>query len=212
MKQGSVIVLAIIVVLLYNSVFTVDMKQQGVVLQLQEYKATVSEPGLYFKMPFVQDVTYFSKQLLVNDAEPAELITKDKKNLLIDSYSMWRIIDPLLFLQTVRSEAGGMSRLKDIIESELRVELGKHDLIDVVTLTREQIMAQVTGEVSKKRWTMVLRSLMSVSNAPTSLLKLQTLFSTACARSVNGLPRSTAPRVKRKRPRFGLKRTRKKSS
>ena len=150
MQAKSLIALAALLVVIYSSVFTVDMTQHAIVLQLQEYKQTVSEPGLYFKLPLIQDVVYYSKQLLVNDAEPAEVITLDKKSLLVDNYSMWRIVDPLKFLQTVRTLRGGSSRLDDIINSELRVELSRHNLIDVVTKTREEIMKKVADQVRKK--------------------------------------------------------------
>ena len=148
LKPIGLIIGAVVLVLVYNSIFTVNMTQNAIVLQLQEYQKTVLEPGLYFKIPIYQEVRYFTKQLLVNDEEPTEVITKDKKNLLIDNYSMWHIVDPLLFFQTVRSERGGQARLDDIIKSELRVELGTHDLLDVVTVTREAIMAKVTTEVN----------------------------------------------------------------
>ncbi|CCQ91948.1 FtsH protease activity modulator HflC [Nitrospina gracilis 3/211] len=150
MKQASVIGLIVLLIVLYSSMFTVKMTENAVVLQLQEYKKTITEPGLYFKIPVIQSVKYFSKQLLVNDDEAYEVITKDKKTLLIDNYSMWRIVDPLKFLQTVRTERGGASRLDDLIKSELRVELGTHDLVDAIVNTREQIMNKVTEEVDKK--------------------------------------------------------------
>jgi membrane protease subunit HflC len=130
--------------------FTVNMTQNAIVLQFQEYKKTVTEPGLYFKIPMVQEVRFFTKMLLVLDAPPSDIITKDKKTMLIDNYTMWRISDPLLFLQTLRTEHAGESRLDDIVKSELRVELGTHDLIDVVTKTREEIMAKVTNEANIK--------------------------------------------------------------
>lgn len=150
MKPGKVILLAIMGFFLYGSMFTVDMTQHAIVLQMQAYKKTISEPGLYFKIPFIQDVTYYSKQLLVSDAEPAELITLDKKNLQIDNYSMWRIVDPLQFLKTVRTVRSASSRLDDIINSELRGELSRHNLIDVVRNTREEIMKNVARESAKK--------------------------------------------------------------
>ena len=149
-KQGIGVLVIAIVVVIYSSVFTVDMTEHAIVLQLQEYKKTISKPGLYFKIPLLQEAKFFPKLLLVNDAEPAEAITKDKKNLLVDSFSMWRIIDPLLFLQTVRSESGAQARLNDIIKSELKVEMGTHNLIDVVSITREDIMAKVTDLVNTK--------------------------------------------------------------
>jgi modulator of FtsH protease HflC len=150
MKPINLIILVALVLTLYGSTFTVNMTQNAIVLQFQEYKKTVTEPGLYFKIPFFQEVRYFTKMLLVLDASPADIITKDKKTMLIDNYTMWRIQDPLLFLQTLRTEPAGESRLDDIVKSELRVELGTHNLIDVVTKTREEIMAKVTTEANIK--------------------------------------------------------------
>ena len=150
MKPIKLVILVALVLTLYGSTFTVNMTENAIVLQFQEYKKTVSEPGLYFKIPFVQDVRYFTKMLLVLDAPPADIITKDKKTMLIDNFTMWRIQDPLLFLQTLRTEPAGESRLDDIVKSELRVELGTHNLIDVVTKTREEIMEKVTTEANIK--------------------------------------------------------------
>ncbi len=150
MPQNNLIVgFSIFAILLYASVFTVDMKQSAVVLELQKPKRTITEPGLYFKVPFLQQVRYFTSQLMVNDSAPAEVITKDKKNLLIDNYSMWKISNPLKFLETVRDEHGGQSRLDDLLYSELRVELGTHDLSDVNS-NREDIMKKVTDEANRK--------------------------------------------------------------
>ncbi len=150
MKQSSIILLVGLALLLYGSMFTVNMKQNAIVLQLQEYKKTVTEPGLHFKIPIAQDVKFFPKMLLVLDGSPADVITKDKKTMLIDNYTMWRIKDPLSFLRTMRTLRAGESRLDDIIKSELRVELGTHNLIDVVTKTREEIMDKVNKESNEK--------------------------------------------------------------
>ncbi|MBI4388869.1 MAG: protease modulator HflC [Nitrospinae bacterium] len=149
-KNNLIFGSAALFILVYLSVFTVDMTQNAVVLELQKPKQTITEPGLYFKVPFLQQVRYFTKQLMVNDAQPAEVITKDKKNMLVDNYSMWRIVDSLKFFQTVRDELGGQARLDDIIYSELRVELGNHELTEVVTANREAIMKKVTEEANKK--------------------------------------------------------------
>jgi membrane protease subunit HflC len=126
------------------------MTQNVIVLELSKPKEIITEPGLYFKIPFIQQVKYFSKQLLDNDSLPVEVITKDKKNLLIDNFTMFRIIDPLKFLETVRGEQGARARLDDIIYSELRVEIGRHNLIEIVTETRDAIMAKVTAETNVK--------------------------------------------------------------
>ena len=93
-----------VVIVVYYSVFTVHMKQSAILLQLGKPVEIYKEPGLYFKVPFLQQVRYLSNLLLSNDSAPAELITKDKKNLLIDSFTMWRVDEPLKFLQTVRNQ------------------------------------------------------------------------------------------------------------
>ena len=151
MKQNTFIIAVVIaIIILSSSMFTVHMTQSVIVLELQKPKKTITEPGLYFKIPFFQQVKYFSRQLLDNDSPPAEVITRDKKNLLIDNFTMFRIIDPLKFLETVRGEQGARARLDDIVYSELRVEIGQHDLIDIVTETRDTIMTKVTKEANKK--------------------------------------------------------------
>jgi membrane protease subunit HflC len=148
-SKEFLIPLGLVFLLLYMSIFTVDMTESVVLLELQRPKETITTPGLYFKVPFLQQIRRFSNQLLVNESTPAEVITKDKKNLLIDNYSLWRIADPLLFLQTVRDESNAQMRLDDILYSELRVELGTHDLLDIVTRTREAIMDKVTKEANQ---------------------------------------------------------------
>ena len=151
MKQNALIIGGVIaIVILSSSMFTVHMTQNAVVLELSKPKEIITEPGLYFKLPFLQKVRYFSKQLLDNDSNPTEVITKDKKNLLVDNFTMFKIVDPLKFLETVRGERGARARLDDIIYSELRVEIGTHDLHDVVTETRDSIMAKVTNEANIK--------------------------------------------------------------
>ena len=151
MKKNALIIGGVIaIVIISSSMFTVHMTQNAVVLELSKPKEIITEPGLYFKLPFIQKVRYFSKQLLDNDSNPTEVITKDKKNLLVDNFTMFRIVDPLKFLETVRGERSARARLDDIVYSELRVEIGTHDLHDVVTETRNAIMAKVTKESNIK--------------------------------------------------------------
>ena len=151
MKKNALIIGGVIaIVIISSSMFTVHMTQNAVVLELSKPKEIITEPGLYFKIPFLQKVRYFSKQLLDNDSNPTEVITKDKKNLLVDNFTMFKIVDPLKFLETVRGERSARARLDDIIYSELRVEIGTHDLHDVVTETRDSIMAKVTKEANVK--------------------------------------------------------------
>ncbi|HDS15668.1 MAG TPA: protease modulator HflC [Proteobacteria bacterium] len=138
--------LVMIVVVAYNGLFVVDQTQQTLILQLGKPIRVVTDPGLKFKIPFLQQVVYFERRLLHYDAAPAEIITSDKKNLVIDNYSKWRIVDPLKFYQSVRTETGAQARLDDIIYSELRVELGRETLNDIVSKVREKIMQAVTNK------------------------------------------------------------------
>jgi membrane protease subunit HflC len=105
-------------------------------------------PGLHFKIPFVQNVIFFDHRILEYDAQPAEILTKDKKNLVVDNYSRWRISDPLLFYRTVHNIEGGRSRLDDIIYAELRVSLGRFTLTEIVSSDRAEIMTQVTEKAN----------------------------------------------------------------
>ncbi len=149
-NKAFLVIPVLLLTVMYMSVFTIKMTQSVVVLELSKPKQIITEPGLYFKIPFIQQIRYFSKQMLVNDSPPSEVLTKDKKNLLLDNFSMWRIVDPLKFLETVRNERNAQSRLDDILYSELRVEIGTHELHDVVTNTRVEIMSKVTAEANKK--------------------------------------------------------------
>jgi len=124
--------------------FTVPQWMQAVVVQLGEPVRTVREPGLYTKLPFVQEVLYFDRRILDYDAQPRELLTVDKQQLVVDNYSRWRIIDPLQFYRTVRNEAGAQSRLDDILYSNVRETLGRHTLREIVNEKRSELLEQVT--------------------------------------------------------------------
>ncbi|MBS3779592.1 MAG: protease modulator HflC [Desulfovermiculus sp.] len=145
--QKSPIAVAVVLVLLLIGIsqtfYTVDEIEQGVVLQLGKPVGDTVGPGLHFKLPFVQDVVKFDSRILEYDAEPAEVITKDKKTLVVDNYARWRIEDPLLFYRTARTVEGGTSRLDDIVYSELRVALGRYTLSEIVSTKRAEIMDQV---------------------------------------------------------------------
>jgi len=95
--------------------------------------------GLYFKIPFLQQVEIFDDRILEYDDPPADVVTKDKKHIQVDCYARWRIENPLLFLRRVRTENGAMSRLDDIIYSMIRQELGKSNLIQIVRSTNDPI-------------------------------------------------------------------------
>lgn len=143
---------AVAVLIALNLVlFTVDETKQAVITQMGRPVRSIADPGLHVKLPYpVQTAHYFDDRLLVYDSAPTEILTEDKKNLVVDNYARWRIVDPLLFMQTVRDENGAQARLDDIIYSELRVELGKHDLQEVVSTAREQLMKIVTDRCDER--------------------------------------------------------------
>jgi len=152
MKKGTVLIILIVAILfLANlSLFIVDETKQAIVLQFGKPIRAIKEPGLNLKLPFIQNVVFFEDRLLVYDAAPTEIITKDKKTLIVDNYARWKIIDPLKFLQTVRDLNGAQARLDDIIYSELRVDLGLFDMSEIVSERREGIMRRVT-EISNEK-------------------------------------------------------------
>lgn len=153
-KQNLVIALVAVVVLLFvlgaSPFFVVDITQTAIVVQLGKPVRNITEPGLKFKVPFIQDVTYFDKRLLDYDSSAQDVITQDKKTLLIDNFAKWRIVDPLKVYQAFQSQRAALRRLDDIIYSELRVELGRHDLSEIVSKTRSEIMAVVTERAYEK--------------------------------------------------------------
>lgn len=153
-KQGFIIaVLAVIVGLFFlgaSPLFTVDIIQNAIVVQLGKPVRDITEPGLYVKIPFIQEVTYFDKRLLDYDSQAQDVITQDKKTLLLDNYAKWRIVDPLKVYQNFQTQRGARQRLNDIIYSELRVELGRHDLLEIVADHRADLMKIVTQRSHEK--------------------------------------------------------------
>jgi membrane protease subunit HflC len=151
MKGKIWIIVAFLVVLAMSlSLFTVDQTEQAIVIQLGKPFGGINEPGLHMKIPFVQEVVYFEKRILVYDASPTEILTRDKKNLVVDNYTKWKITDPLRFYTTVKNERGAQARLDDIVYAQLRVELGQHNLSNIVSKNRSEIMETVTRKSAER--------------------------------------------------------------
>jgi len=145
----SLVVVALILAAVSGSLFTVNQTQQALVLQFGEPKRTIQEPGLAFKLPFIQDVTFYEKRvlsLIPQDAE--EVILADQKRLQVDAYARYRIEDPLLFYQTVRNERGARGRLEAIIDSSVRRALGRETLASILTGQRNDITRSIGEEVN----------------------------------------------------------------
>ena len=149
MRLIGLILLGIVGFGLYGALFTVNQTQQALVLQFGEPKRTIQEPGLAFKMPFIQDVVYYEKRvlsLIPQDAE--EVILSDQKRLQVDAYARYKIQDPLLFYQTVRNELGARGRLEAIIDSSVRRALGRETLGSILTGQRNDITRSIGDEVN----------------------------------------------------------------
>ena len=145
MKRLSIAIFSLVILFVLSTIIVVDETEQVVILQFGKPVKTIKEPGLNFKLPApIQVLNSFDKRLLEYDVPPEEILSRDKKSLIVDNYVRWQIVDPLLFLQTVRAIPTAKTRLDDIVYSELRQELGNHDMHEIITEAREFIMENVT--------------------------------------------------------------------
>ncbi|MBT4308132.1 MAG: protease modulator HflC [Candidatus Marinimicrobia bacterium] len=150
MKKILTAIGVILVFLGLTSIFIVDETEQVVVLQFGKPVRIITEPGLHMKVPFpIQEKNVFDNRLLEYDSPPEEILSKDKKSLIVDNYVRWKIVDPLQFLKTVQAIPTALSRMDDIVYSELRRELGTHDMVEIITENREELMETVTVASNK---------------------------------------------------------------
>ncbi|TCV87391.1 protease FtsH subunit HflC [Sulfurirhabdus autotrophica] len=144
MKNLGTILIGIILVLVVLSLamFTVDQRQNAIIFQLGEVVAVKKQPGLYFKIPLIQNVRYFDTRILTIDTgEPERFITSEKKNVLVDSFVKWRIVDVKQYYVSVGGdEMRAQTRLMQTVNDGLRAEFGKRTVHDVVSGERDQIM------------------------------------------------------------------------
>jgi membrane protease subunit HflC len=133
------------IAILSTSIFTVDQRQYAIIFQLGEIREVIELPGLYFKWPLIQNVRYFDRRILTLDAaEPERFITSEKKNVLVDSFVKWKIVDPRLYYISVDGdEARAQTRLSQTVNAGLREEFGKRTVHDVVSGERDNIMEQM---------------------------------------------------------------------
>ncbi len=147
--------LATIVVLLgvaalgvYFSLFIVHQNEQVLVLEFGKPARVIQQPGLHWKIPFVETVDYFDKRILDMDSQPQEVTASDQKRLVVDAFTRYRITDPLKFYQTVRDERMVRSRLGPIVESSLRRVLGSSTFQELVRDKREDLMKRIAKLVN----------------------------------------------------------------
>ena len=153
MSRTKQIILGIIVVVagfgLFGSMFTVHQTQQALVLELGKFKRTITEPGLKFKIPLLQNIVYYERRVLEVDPPKEQVILSDQKRIDVDAYLRYRISDPLKFFQTVRDERVAASRLGNVVNSTLREVLGNRSLLTVLSKDRDEIMSEIKSKVNK---------------------------------------------------------------
>ena len=147
-KFGGIIIL-LAVGTIYLSTYIVDKTQYAIEILLGDPVDIVMEPGLNFKLPFVSRIIFMENRLQDYDADPGAVFTKDKKEMKVDTYSKWRVTEPLKFYETVRTTNGAHARLDDIIYSQTREVLGQHTLMEIVSGNRKEIREAITLRARK---------------------------------------------------------------
>jgi membrane protease subunit HflC len=157
-RQGKLLLVAIIVLFVtvaiigFASVYTLDEAEQAIVLQFgAPVGEPVVDPGLHFKLPFIQEVRRFDKRLLSWDGDPNQIPTRGEQFISVDTTARWRIVDPLTFLQSVRDERGAQNRLNDILDSVVRDHIAGSDLVEIVRskdwqISEEDLERAMAGE------------------------------------------------------------------
>jgi len=140
----GVFIAVAVLILLFTSMFILDQTQQAVVLRFGKVVRVVKEPGLHFKQPFVDNVVKFEKRMLIYDIEPEKIITADKKTLIIDTYTLWKIKDPRKFMESFKSVRLALPRIDDIVYSHIRDVFAKGTFEEIVSEKREEFLNKVT--------------------------------------------------------------------
>ena len=151
MRTNLLILLLVGLFVLVNAAYRITEVNQAIITQFGEpVGSPVTEPGLHFKIPFIQTANMFEKRFLEWDGFPNQVPTRDRRFIWVDTYARWRITDPLLFFQRLRDERGAQSRLDDILDGETRNAVARHDLIEIVrTSNRVPVDTTVVGEESE---------------------------------------------------------------
>ena len=153
MKRTGIIIgvlAAVGLIVLSSAAFTVRETEQVLIRQFGEVQRIVGAPGLHFKIPFIQKATYFDKRILDFDAQREEIPTLDQKQLVVDAFARYRIVDPLRFYQSVGNEMGYRDQLTQILANSLRSEIGSITLSTVLTEKRADLMTRIAQSVDQE--------------------------------------------------------------
>ncbi len=144
-------IVPVAVFLLWSAVFTVDERQEAILFQFGEILEADFEPGLHLKMPFINNVRKFDKRILTIDQKPERFLTREKKDLIVDSYVKWRIVDVVQYYKTTQGDELTAGRLLyENINNGLRDEFGKRSIQEIVSGDRAQIMSLMTQQASER--------------------------------------------------------------
>jgi membrane protease subunit HflC len=146
MKKSGIVILTVIgvaAIVGWSSAFTVHQTQQALVLQFGNPVRPVENPGLNFKMPFIQNVRFFDKRILDLDPQPTEILLADQKRINVDSFARYKIVDPLEFLKTAQSDANFRQIFGNLVNSAVRAEVAKSSLADMLSSKRAGVMTKI---------------------------------------------------------------------
>jgi membrane protease subunit HflC len=146
----GLVILIVIAIAVYLSVFIVSQTQQALVLRFGRVVREVKDPGLYYKLPLVDNVVYFDNRILDLDSPPLEVIASDQKRLVVDAWGRYKIVNPLLFYQSVGSIEVAASRLSVLMNSAVRQVLGDATFIELVRDERAELMGRITTRVDRE--------------------------------------------------------------
>ena len=144
-----ILILLIGLLTLTGSFFVVQEWRQAIVLQFGEPVQVIKEPGLKFKIPFIQDAIFFDRRMLNLDPQPEQMILSDQKRIIVDSFARYKIVDPLKFFQTVRSEANFSDRFGRILNASVRGVIAQYPLTALLSEERDTIMSIIETQVIK---------------------------------------------------------------
>ena len=147
-KFPKLVLLFPVLFLLLSAIFTVDQRRTAVIFQFGEAVKTITHPGLYLKIPFIQNVSFFDNRILHIDAEAKELTASDGKRVIVDAFAKFKIIDPIMFYKTVNNLQGVSIRLNKILESEMRKVIGRVELTNLLSSSRRTIIEDVRDNVN----------------------------------------------------------------
>ena len=147
----AAIALLVLAVVVWNTAtFTVDQTEQAIVLRIGEIKDEIREPGLYIKMPFVDDVVYYEKRILDLDPAPVKQLLTDQKTIEVDAYARYRITDPLIFFQRVRNYRTLQDRFGKVVRAAVQRVIANADLDELLSDRRDDITNQIRTEVQRQ--------------------------------------------------------------